>query len=879
MEIITGHYGTDFDCLGAMIGAKRLYPRAVCVLPGRVDRNVREFLDLYEDAFSIHSMKDVVLNNVERMVIVDTRRPHRLGKVLGDLALQGKAEIIVYDHHPPFEDDIQSDEVHWADVGATTTLIAHEIRDRELRLTPVEATALALGIYEDTGSLTFTSTTVQDVLAVAFLLECGADLDVISRYTRYSLNEEQREVLNQFVMTIRHHILSSVRVATAVAEVEEYVGDIAVLTQKLAVMEGVDALFTITHARRNVYVVGRSRSETLDISAVLAPMGGGGHHRAGSAVLLDRDIDSVREDLLAEIARHVRPSLAARDLMSYPVRMIDASTSVEDAKKVLLRYGYSGILVTEDSRISGQVTLKELDRALHHNLGHAPVKSCMQSRVVFARPDTPAPEIQEMLITHRVGRVPIIDEQGNLVGIVTRSDLRHGTRLPSEGDHRVYVGEFGGVQDVSDVLRARKHDGLTQLLERLGRIADEMGRPAFLVGGGVRDLLLGAPSVDADILVEGNGIEFAQRAAPELGARILTHGRFGTAVLALPDRTKIDVASARTEFYEAPGALPTVEVEHSSVKEDLYRRDFTINAMAVQINAERFGRLHDFFGGRVDLERGVIRVLHTLSFVEDPTRILRAVRFEQRLGFRLDDQTEALLGYALEGELFEALTGERIRTELVLILSEPDPIPAIHRLSHLSVWEHIHSKLVFDNRALDELRRTAEVLAWLASLDPPVLPQRWLAFLCPLLREMSGTGVRDLARRLRFTRDDMDELSIAVESPEFVLSALESEAPVRPSHVYQLLQPLPPVLLARALVMAQPEGPAEQRVAEYLTQMRRTQLTVRGEDLRRLGYRPGPRYGKILRRLLEERLDGGLTAEQEPARLAELAQEVYAQAE
>jgi tRNA nucleotidyltransferase (CCA-adding enzyme) len=879
MEIITGHYGTDFDCLGAMIGAKKLYPRAACVLPGRVDRNVRDFLDLYEDAFRILTMKDIVLGKVARMVVVDTRRPHRLGKVFGEIALQGGTEIVVYDHHPESEDDIRPNELHWALVGATTTLVTEAIRDREIALTPTEATALALGIYEDTGSLSFSSTTVRDVLSVAFLLECGADLDIVSRYTRYSLNEEQREVLNQFVLSVQHHTYAGVKVATAVATVDDYVGDVAVLTHKLAVIEAVDALFTITHSRRNVYVVGRSRSDSLDVSAVLRPIGGGGHHRSASAVLPDRDVADVRAEVLARIEGCVRPSLAARDLMSYPVRMIDSETSVDDAKKVLLRYGYSGILVSEEGRIAGQVTLKELDRALHHNLGHAPVKSCMQSRVVFARPETPAPEIQEMLITHRVGRVPVIDPEGNLVGIVTRSDLRHGTRLPSDGDHRVYVGEFGGVQDVSDVLQGRRHDGLTQLLKRLGTIADTMGRPAFLVGGSVRDLLLGATNVDVDILIEGNGIEFAQRAAEELGARILTHGRFGTAVLALPDRTKIDVASARTEFYEAPGALPTVEVEHSSVKEDLYRRDFTINAMAVQINAERFGRLHDFFGGRVDLERGVVRVLHTLSFVEDPTRILRAVRFEQRLGFHLDDQTESLLAYALESELFEALTGERIRAELVLILSEADPIAAIHRLSHLAVWEHIHTKLVFDNRALDELRRTAEVLSWLASMHPPVLPQGWLAFLCPLLREMSGTQVRDLARRLRFTRDDMDELSLAIESPEFVLSALESDVPVRPSHVHQLLHPLPPLLLARALVLAQPEGPAEQRIAEYLTEMRQIQLSVRGEDLRSLGYRPGPPYGRILRRLLEERLDGGLTAEQEPARLAELAEEVYAQAE
>jgi len=875
MEVIVGHHGTDFDCLGAMIAAKKLYPRATCVLPGRVDRNVREFLDIYEDEFNLVRAKDIDPLEVDRVIVVDTKHAQRLGAPLSDVVRDEAVGVVIYDHHPVSAGDMTADELYNSHVGATTTMLVSEIRDREMRLTPVEATVMALGIYEDTGSLSYSTTTVEDVLAVAFLLECGADLDVVSRHTRYTLSQEQREVLNQLILSVQHVTFSGVKVAIAEASVDDYVGDVAVLTNKLAVIESVEALFTLTQVGESAYLVGRSRSDSLDVSEVLGRLGGGGHHRAASAVLKERDIGRIRQDLLQHIGECVHPPLIAKSIMSHPVRMVEETTSIDEAKKVLLRYGYSGILVGRQGAVAGVIDRKDLDKAIHHGLGHAPVKSCMNTRVAFATPDTPVPELQELLITHRVGRVPIADDEGKLVGIVTMADLRAGTHSPSGAQHRTYHGEWCGVQDEANTLRGRKEDGLADLLRELGKIADAMSVPAFLVGGGARDLLLGAPSIDVDVLIEGNAIRFAQRAADELGAKLTAHEKFVTAVMTLSDGRKIDVASARTEFYEAPAALPEVEVEHSSLKEDLYRRDFTINAMAVQINESAFGVLYDFFGGRADLERGLIRVMHSLSFVEDPTRIFRAVRFEQRLGFTIEQQTEQLLAYALESELFSALASERIRDELILMLSESDPIPAVHRMSHLGIWEHIHEKIVFDNQALDELRRTSKVLGWLSSLAGPIVPTRWLLYLCPLLRSMSATEIRDVARRLRLTREDTEQLSDSVGTVEFVLPALDSDEYVRPSHVYRLLADQSPLVIARLLVCAQPGGPGEERIMQYLSEHRGLKLTVGGAELKALGYAPGPEYGRVLHQLLAERVDGQITPEDERRRLAEIAKDVF----
>lgn len=875
MDVIVGHYGTDFDCLAAMVAAKKLYPRAQCVLPGRADRNVQVFLDLYEDQFQLLRAKDIDPAQVRRVIIVDNQRPRRLGEVLSEVVERDDVYVIVYDHHPPSPEDIAPDEAYIQRVGATTTILTKIIQDQDIRLTPVEATLLALGIYEDTGSLSFSSTKADDAMCVAFLLECGANLDVVARHIRYDLTEEQREVFNQFIVSVEHTTYAGTTVGIATATVGDYIGDIAVLTSKLAVVESVDALFTLTEANGTVYVVGRSRTSSLDVAEVLGFLGGGGHHRAASAVAKGTSMTEVQSRLLERIAECVHPPLVARDLMSHPVRVVEETTSVEEAKRVLLRYGYSGILVARRGELVGVVNRKELDRAIHHGLGHAPVKSCMTTGVVFATPDTPAPELQELLVNHRVGRVPIVDDDGAIVGIVTMADLRTAAHRLSGNEHRVYHGEWCGVQDVSNVLRNRTEDGLADLLVELGKIADEMGVPAFLVGGGARDLLLGADTVDVDILIEGNAIEFASVAARRIGARLVTHEKFVTAVMVLQDGRKVDVASARTEFYEAPAALPQVEVEHASVKEDLYRRDFTINAMAIRINEQGFGRLYDFFGGRADLERGIIRVMHSLSFVEDPTRVFRAVRFEQRLGFAMDAQTEQALEYALESELFSALTSERVRDELILILSERDPIPAIHRMSHLGVWEHVHPRIVFDMQALEELKRTQAVLGWLEELEDPILPKHWLMYISPLLRAMSPHEVRDWARRLRVTRDDVEDLAIAAEAVDLVLPALESEPAMRPSAVYRLVDSLTALGIGRVLVMSQPGGLAEQRLRAYLTQYRHIRLSVGGDHLKAMGYAPGPLFGRVLRVLLEERIDGIIGEADEPARLREIAERMY----
>ena len=296
----------------------------------------------------------------------------------------------------------------------------------------------------------------------------------------------------------------------------------------------------------------------------------------------------------------------------------------------------------------------------------------------------------------------------------------------------------------------------SELLTRLKQVAataHEMNFTLYLVGGPVRDLLLGRPNFDLDLVVEGDAVALAERLAKTHGGRVHSHSRFGTAKWIIADEPglstyagmhapgALDLISARTEFYEYPTALPAVE--RSSIKLDLQRRDFTINTMAICLDPDRFGQLLDPFGGRQDLERGLIRVLHNFSFIEDPTRILRAVRFEQRFGFRIESRSAELVAGAVD--LLDNVSGDRLRHELFAILDEPEPERYLMRLQELGALAKIHRSLKIDEGISDQFRRLRADGPGVTALD----------YLAVLTRALPRVNTLEVASRLKLAKSDV----------------------------------------------------------------------------------------------------------------------------
>jgi tRNA nucleotidyltransferase (CCA-adding enzyme) len=432
----------------------------------------------------------------------------------------------------------------------------------------------------------------------------------------------------------------------------------------------------------------------------------------------------------------------------------------------------------------------------------------------------------------------VIVEDGRVVGIVTRNDALEALALQEQ--------PVASEEERLAALPAAVRD----LLARCGEVGDGLDMGVYVVGGFVRDVLLGRENLDIDVVAEGDGLLLAARLAERLGGRASLHEKFGTAVVTGPEGLKLDVASARLEFYTRPAALP--EVTGSTLKQDLFRRDFTINAMAIQLNRSRWGRLVDFFGARRDLRDGVVRVLHNLSFVDDPTRIFRAIKFEQRYHFRMEPHTERLLRQAVGSKWLEALSPARVRDEFVQILSEARPLPAIVRMAELRVLRLIHPRLQLAPRVRELLDSITRVLARYAALAP--LIQRWLVYFRGLVSGLSEEDLREVAERYRVPTDTRRRLFLDREAVRHLLRRLYRRR-LLPSEIYRLLAPISLEMVLYLLARAKARSVKEKLVL-YLDRLREMAPLVRGRDLRAWGYPPGPTFGPVLERLRDAWLDG-----------------------
>ncbi|MEK7237359.1 MAG: hypothetical protein AAB242_12090 [Nitrospirota bacterium] len=412
-----------------------------------------------------------------------------------------------------------------------------------------------------------------------------------------------------------------------------------------------------------------------------------------------------------------------------------------------------------------------------------------------------------------------------------------------------------------DLLRRLPQERLS-LLHELGNLADEGGMSLYLVGGVVRDLLLKRENWDLDLTVQGDGIAFARLVADRYGAGLAVFERFATARLVFQDGLKMDIATTRRESYAQPAVLPTVQP--ASIEEDLYRRDFTINAMALQLNPGQFGRLLDAYGGQRDLRARTIRVLHAGSFQDDPTRIFRAIRFEQRFAFRLERTTLHLLEQAASTNLIQQLSGPRLQNEILLLLGEHDPVRAISRLAQLKLLRFLHRRLCYTTNVKRVVTAIPKALAWWARRFPDSAIDRPIVYLMALSSESSSAVVASTIRRLSLSREQAKNVSAGGSRVDRALKRLTNKETVRPSQVYRLLADLSDetLVLLLAKQVSRQQGMRLSLLKRHLVayvKNRAVKTALTGRDLQAMGLKPGPQYGTILGKLLDARIDGMIT--------------------
>jgi len=844
-EVIASHGNTDFDAFAAMLAARRLYPGAV-VAVGALNRNVRDFYRLHADELEgVAEIGRLELDAIRRLIVVEVASASRLGE-LEAVALDPKVEKAFFDHHGEAELPgwVDPDAAVLSTDGALTTTLVGILAEREIEPTSLEATTFALGIHEDTGSLTYATTTQRDVDALGWCLRHGARQDLVAAYLHTPLAAGERDLLRHLMESLEPVGAAGEEVLLAAVRWPAYVEGVSNLAHKIVDLTDAKALVLLVEMEGRVFAVVRSRTDAIDASVIASALGGGGHGQAASAIARG-NLDETRSLVVERLQDARREPRRARNVMSTPPRSVAPGDSVRNAMALCQRHGQSGVFVAEGGRVVGSVGREDLDKAIGHGLSHAPVRGIMTGKAVTAAEDATLPELQALVTSASDGRVAVLRGE-ELVGVVARADLLRALEgvesAPREAEESL----------ADELLRVER---LRPLFEAVGALGDR-AEGVYLVGGTVRDILLGEKNFDVDIAVEGDAIDFARALAETLGGRVTPHQKFGTAVVQYGEDGRVDVVTTRTEFYDSPGALPTVE--RAGLREDLFRRDFTINAMAVSLKPADFGRLADPFGGRADLDARVLRVLHNLSFIDDPTRIFRGIRYEARYGLHLDDHSARLARGCIEMGLVGDLSSARLRDELKALLEDPGAAGGMVRLGELGADRAIHPRLRGDDEAAALFERT---LALRDELDAEV--PAWRIGLAVLGRGMTSEEALAWLERLKVRRRDVDRIVGAIAVAPRIVERLRTEK-LEPAEIVALADAFAPD--APLLALARDD---RRELRDYFTRLRDVKLEIGGADLAALGLEESPRVGEVLAEVRRRKLNGELDGRESELRAAQ----------
>jgi tRNA nucleotidyltransferase (CCA-adding enzyme) len=870
MKVITSHVNADFDSLSSMIAAKKLYPDATLSFPGSQEKTLRDFLihsTIY--LFDIEKMTKIDYNAIDTLILVDTRQKSRIGE-FAKIAEKEKVKVHIYDHHPATKDDVKGDVEVVRTIGATVSILVEMIKDRNIPITPEEATIIMLGIYEETGSFRFSSTTTADFEAASYLLSKGASVNLVSDMLVRELTPEQVFLLNDIIKNAEVYNINGVDVVITEASTEEYVGDLAVIVHKFRDMENINALFALFRMEDRVHIIGRSRIPEVDSGYILSLMGGGGHKVAASSTVKEMTLIETKDRLVEILRYHVKPLWKAKDIMFFPVKSIDASESIQDAKSVLTKYNINALPVLSEDRLVGIISRQVAEKAAFHKLENVPVREYMLTEFQTVEPDDSIEKVKEKIIGNTQRFLPVVKDN-ELKGAITRTDLLRiledeiaKTVLEKLEFHEKYVKR----KNVKRIMEERLSEEVLKKLEEIGNLADQLGYHAYLVGGFVRDMVLRDENYDIDIVIEGDGIIFAEEMSKRFHVKMRSHKEFATAKIIYPDGFKVDIASARLEYYKSPAALPVVE--HSSLKLDLHRRDFTINTLAISLNKNTFGELIDFFGAQRDIKEKTIRVLHSLSFVEDPTRVFRAIRFELRFGFKIGKHTLDLIKNAVKLNFLAKIRGKRIWAELALILQEDAPEAILKRLGDLDLLKFIAASLIFNREKEKLFIQMHAVFKWHEFLYQGKTPEKLQYYVLGLIDHMKHEDVPEFCKHMEMSeRTKKKVIENAGRIREAMAKLAMGISIMKKSAIYRTLEPLSRE--AKLFIMAKTKSEEiKKTISGYITNRDSYKPFTTGEDIKKLGIQEGPIFKEVLEALKDAKIDMNLKTKEEESHFVDI---------
>jgi len=725
MDLATSHLGTDLDGLAALVAVDLLEGPFVLALPGSFDPVTTRFYRDHGHALAPllpepELRARLAAEPLGRLAVVDTNRSDRLGFLKAHLP--AFASVTAYDTHGPDDADLPLAPLPPA--AATVSPLVLLLAARGLTPTPAQAGLFLLGIHADTGHFVFPGTTAADYQAAAHCAAWGADPAWVDTYVPRGLDRHRLHLVARMAERVELVPHDAHDVALVSLDLDDYEPDLAPLLDTLRRAEGWEAAFLIAADPRRTSVIGRS-SGHVDVAAALRPLGGGGHPEAASASLRAWPIPEVRALLKDALTQLASPPCAA-DLASATVYTVPADAPLDDAAAALHQYKINAIPLTRDGAFVGLVSRREADDAVRHGLGARPAASFSQGPPAWVPPDASIADVRRVML-ETPGRLVLVGApDGDARGVITRTAIFRaaavdpplaGTRTPPSRDA------------LRDALARALGPADLRLVADLGALAEPLGLALHLVGGAVRDVLLERPVEDLDLVVVGDAPTLGRAAAAALGGKVHVHDTFGTCTWTTAVGRKVDLTTARTESYRHPAALP--DVARGGLFHDLLRRDFTVNAMAIAVTPSRLGELVDPFGGQLDLKSRIIRVLHGLSFHDDPTRAWRAARFAGRFDFTLAPGSQALLREALRAGFVDRLSPARLGAELHKLLGESQVVRSLAMLRDWGLLAPVHPALATDRELLARVGAVREAWARYREIAPGAAPDpgeaEWIA--------------------------------------------------------------------------------------------------------------------------------------------------------
>ena len=847
MQVVFLGKGVDLDALSAAYGVTILYPETKIFLQENISETVKITLEKFKNKFKekIISKKD--LKNIEKIFLVDS---HNVHYVLNELSsyLTKEPVIEIFDHHQILDRDIfpKNTILHIKPYGSATTVVVEEIVKNNIQIDKDDATILALGIYEDTGSFTYKITTPEDLFFAGYLLKKGADLNIIGKILEKRITDKQLRILQQLTDNIHYIISKNKKIAISTAYCLEYIPDISSVINMVEAFEEVDAFFIIINTKGKITVIGRSRTEEINAGRILMNLGGGGHPYAASATLkgfTTAEVKSILENLiLSTLYRDTYvKEIMDKNIPTYLLDTVISDLKKEDLEKPVL------FVIDNENKFQGIVLSKVIREALRHNIRDIQLKDFVINDIFVFSPETTLGEAEQYVLNSSQEIFPVI-EKGYPIGMITKNQIiitLHGEPFFSEKD--IFISRERvkpKYLNFKNKLERFFPKELISELKNIGNLAKELGFRAYIVGGVVRDIVLGKKNLDIDIIVEGDAPTLAKEYARRNNLKVHTFEEFMTAQITLKSGLKIDFATARREIYDYPGAYP--RVEKATLKEDLYRRDFTINTLAIEITEDNFGILIDFFNGLRDLKDKMIRILHQLSFVEDPIRILRALRFTGRLGFRLGKQTEKLLKLAVDEELLKVAPIGRVNLELSYTFNEEKVVEIILLMNQYKVLSQLIPEFYFDIKREELITRLRDTIVSFEMFFQKKV-DRVSNFLLALMYHLPLDISYLFLDKYHFQQSKKFFEKFFEERTKF------KQIPEKNSHLYEKIKNISKDLLVFFCSYLDIE--TSERIITILKKEEEKKMIISGKDLQELGLKPSPLFKEIIEDVFKKYLD------------------------